>query len=313
MKSFKEFREQYQNLPLLTEEEFQIFLQILQESENPEDYYEQTKKQMGPKMGPLLGKGSSRAAHAGVTIPIKLRQYSKDGGSYTVVDHHVPVVYKFAIKHYSSYDSVREPHQKMLGQLQNLNEVHPVFDPLRTYHKHEDGTYSANPHGIIPTVFHAHPEGLYLISERIRPIKTADFHKIHGIHMDDMGDYLNALRNHAIRGLGSTTTGMDIQQHQEYGKHNITEDHPLVKSWRSAVTEAGLHGGDFNEDNTGMSINHPHGERVLMADSGFLTPPGHVEGLHNTVKEYAKRSDKKYQADRKKIRMGIPLTNYSRE
>lgn len=312
MKSFKEFREHYQNLPLLTEEEFQMFLQILQESENPEDYYEQTKKQMGSKVGPLLGKGSSRAAHAGVTIPIKLRQYSKDGGSYTVVDHHVPVVYKFAIKHYNSYDSVREPHEKMLGQLQNLNEAHPVFDSLRTYKKHEDGTYSANPHGIIPTVFHAHPEGLFLISERVHPVETSDFHNTHGIHMDDMGNYLHGLFNHARRGLTTPTSGMNIQQHKEYGEHNLTEDHPIVKSWKNAVAK-GFHPGDFNEDNVGMSVNHPHGKRVLLADSGFLRPHGHVDGLHNTVEEYAVRGDKKNQGDRAKMKMGLPLTKYSQE
>lgn len=299
MKTFKEFREYYRDLPLLTEEEFKELLQILEESENPEEYYEKTKTQMGSRMGPLLGKGSSRAAHAGVTIPIKLRQYSKDGSVYNVVDHHIPVVYKFAIKHHTSYDSVREPHEKMLGQLQNLNEAHPIFDPLRTYIKHSDGTYSANPHGIIPTVFRAHPEGLHLISERVKPIKASQFQRTTGIHIDDMADYLYGLYNHARRGLTSTSSGMNIQQHQEYGEHNLTDDHPIVKAWRAAVAK-GFHPGDLNEDNVGMSINHPHGNKILLADAGFLRPQGNVEGLHDTVSEYSDRGARKRIADRKK-------------
>ena len=304
MKSFKEFREYYRDLPLLTEEEFEELMKIISEAYDPEGYYERLKTHLGEKLGPLLGKGSSRAAHAAGDITIKLRHYNKDGSAYTLKDHVVPVVHKIALKHYTSYDSVREPHEMMLGQMQNINEAHPHFDHLRTYIKHEDGTYSANPHGIIPTVFRAHPEGLYLISERVKPIKTEDFQEITGIHMDDMADFLYKRFNHARTGLGSTSSGIDIRDHQEFRPHNLTNDHPTVRPWNSAVA-MGFHPGDFNEDNTGKSINHPYGERILLADSGFLRPHGHVEGLHNTVQEYAERGDKKYEADRAKRRLGI--------
>jgi len=304
MKTFKEFREYYRDLPLLTEEEFQELMKIISEAYDPEGYYERLKTHLGEKLGPLLGKGSSRAAHAAGDITIKLRHYNRDGTAYTLKDHVVPVVHKIALKHYTSYDSVREPHEMMLGQMQNINEAHPHFDHLRTYIKHEDGTYSANPRGILPTVFHAHPEGLFLVSERVRPITHKDFHRINGIHMDDMAYFLSVRHNHARRGLSPTQKGISIQNYQHYKPHNLKDDDPVVQDFKKAV-DLGVHPGDINEDNLGETYNHPHGNRTVFADSGFMQPKGHVEGLHDTVSEYSDREARKDAADRAKRRLGI--------
>lgn len=305
MKTFKE-HSTYFNLPVLTEEEFEDLVFILLEESDPEGYYERMKKQMGEQLGPFLAEGSSRAAHAGGDITIPLREYNEDGSMFKVVRHRVSTVYKFAKKHYTSYDSVREPHEMMLGQMQNLNEAHPSFDHLRTYIKHEDGTYSANPHGVLPTVFHTHPEGLFLISERVKPITHSSFRKTTGIHMDDMGEFLSARHNHAKRGLSATQHGISIQNHQFYKPHNLTDDHPVVQSFKKLV-DKGFHPGDFVEDNLGETVNHPHGPKIVAADSGFLQPRGDVPGLHNTVEEYSHREALKDAADRAKRRLGIKI------
>jgi hypothetical protein len=303
MKTFKE-HSTYANLPVLTEEEFEELMLIITEAYDPEGYYDRLKKHLGEKLGPLLGKGSSRAAHAAGDITIKLRHYNQDGSAYTVRDHVVPVVHKIALKHYTSYDSVRRPHEMMLGQMQNLNEAHPHFDHMRTYIKHEDGTYSANPHGILPTVFDSHPEGLYLLSERVKPITYESFHKITGIHMGDMRDFLGERHKHARRGLSPTQKGISIVDHQYHRPHNLTDDHPVVESFKEAV-DNGIHPGDINKDNTGITINHPHGPKVVFADSGFMQPHGYVPGLYNTVKKYSDREELKDAADRAKRRLGI--------
>lgn len=302
MKTFKE-HSTYFNLPVLTEEEFEDLLFILLEESDPEKYYERMKEQMGEQLGPLIGKGSSRVAHAGGDITIPLREYNEDKSMFTVHPHTVSTVYKFAMKHDRSFDSVRGPHDKTLGQMQNLNEAHPIFDHLRTYIKHEDGTYSANPHGVLPTVFHTDPEGRFIISERVKPANHTSFKKITGIHMDDMVDFLSARFNHARRGLSSTQHGISIRDHQNFATHSLGDDHPVVGSFKELVKK-GLHPNDLVEPNTGITINHPHGPKIVVADAGFLHPRGHVPGLHNTVEEYSEREALKKAAGRAKRRMG---------
>lgn len=302
MKTFKE-HSTYFNLPVLTEEEFEDLVFILLEEHDPEGYYERMKEQMGEQLGPLLGKGSSRVAHAGGDITIPLRHYNEDGSMFTAHPHTVSTVYKFAQEHFLSYDSVRDHGDDLLGQEQNLNEAHPIFDHLRTYIKHEDGTYSANPHGVLPTVFHTHPKGLFLISERVKPANHTSFKKIKGIHMDDVVDFLSARFDHARRGLSPTKHGISIRDHQVFAPHNLTDDHPVVESLKALVNN-GLHPRDLVEGNIGVTINHPHGPRIVVADAGYLHPRGHVPGLHNTVEEYSYREAKKNAADRAKGRMG---------
>lgn len=312
MKTFKEFKT-YANLPLLTEEEHKELIDLINKHGQgpPEQFHKNVVIGLGKRLGGLLGSGSSRAAYIGGHITIPLRQYNKDKSMYTVTSHKVPIVHKIAMPHHTSYDSVREPGEKLLGQLQNQNEAHPHFDSLRTYIKHEDGTYSHNPHGILPTVFHAHPDGSHIVSERGESIETSDFHKTHGIHLDDFGGYLMSRFNHARRGLTSPTKGgIDVADHQDHYEHNLTNDHPLVKTWNHLVSK-GFHPGDFVEDNLVKSIGHPGTPKILLADSGFLRPHSPVEGLHNTVEEYSVRADQKNQMDRAKRRMGIPLTPYS--
>ena len=307
MKTFKE-HSTYFNLPVLTEEEFEDLVFILLEESDPEGYYDRVKKQMGEQLGPLLGKGSSRVAHAGGDKTIKLRKYRKDG-SYTVEDHTVPVVGKYAIKHYTSIDSVREPHEMMLGQMQNLNEAHPHFDHLRTYIKHEDGTYSANPHGVLPTVFHTDPEGRFIISERVKPVTDKSFRELTGIHPNDVQQFLTERFNDARRGLSPTKRAINIQGHKKYAPHNLTNDHPDIKSLMELV-DKGLHPGDFDEGNRGVTINHPHGPKIVISDAGFIHPRVNVPGLHNTVAEYSHRESLKEAANREKARLGIERTKY---
>ena len=76
MKTFKE-HSTYFNLPVLTEEEFEDLILLISEAYDPEGYYDRVKKHLGEQLGPLLGKGSSRAAHAGGDITIPLREYDR--------------------------------------------------------------------------------------------------------------------------------------------------------------------------------------------------------------------------------------------
>ncbi|NBP04385.1 MAG: hypothetical protein EBU90_30745 [Proteobacteria bacterium] len=314
MKTFKEFREYYRDLPLLTEEEFQKLLQILKESEDPEEYYEKVKG----KLGPLLGKGSSRAAHIGGSMLLDLRDHhpkgthvDEEGKRYNIVPHKVDVVHKIAIPNTEGLDEfpIREPHQKTLGQLQSIAEQDESLNPHRTYIQHADGTWSHNPKGIIPTVFRKDSKGLHIVSERVDPVEEDDFHKIHGIHIDDMADFLYKRFNNARTGLGSTSSGINIQDHQEFRPHNITNDHQLVQTWTSLIREHGFHPGDFNRDNTGKSRGHPESKdknfptkKILLADAGYVQP-GKKSKIPNTVEEYEDRRFKKDMLERKKRRM----------
>jgi hypothetical protein len=217
--------------------------------------------------------GSSRVyyPHAGT------HEINLDGKSA-----HVPVGTKFAKRFaLDKHTGIK----KSLGSEQNRAEV----DAARHYglfHKHEDGSFSTNPNGVVaPTIDH-HGEHEHITSVKAEKFSTKKFKDTTKSESHPKGlpfkHFTATLLRHHDRSNGKYYNHYGVS-HEDMDK---AEDHPLVHKFMAHQDDTGHHPGDIRSANMGH-ITHPHTGEVhhVLVDAGYD---------HEVQNLYAKARTKMY-------------------
>lgn len=301
MKSFKEF---YLNKYPVINEALHHELQRILKTSPAEDLYDNFRdaaahlQKMGAETG-LSGdifdpnSGSSRAVFHH-SEPHKI-----------ILDNkltHIPVVSKIAYPGDLDQPGLRKQDEPLLGQMQNQNESHKMFEPYYTMtpvrnpdgsHKMTDGIkhYQTNPNGVIPTIFESHPKGHHLLIQKAHlygPEHRNGDPEEHFFDHHGIDDYSiqRVLTHHYDRARGKIHLVSSSPSPE-------VENHPLFQKLLPLVLR-GVHPNDLSVDAHNLGyVKHPHtGQHTAVGlDIGFMQPTltavaeGHVEP-HNTFEHY---------------------------
>jgi hypothetical protein len=182
---------------------------------------------------------------------------------------------------------------RLLGQHQNEAE----YDASRDYgifRKHNDGTFSRNPNGVVASAIDHHPEFNHITSVRVEKhtaagfkeaMKHPDFPK--GVSFKQFQGVL--MRDHdRMHGKYHSPESYGAKSHEELDK---LEEHPIVDDFLQHQRDTGHHPGDIRAANMGLHEDPETGvKRPVLLDAGFD---------HNSVQLYQSARKNMMQVQRR--------------